>query len=170
MRTRRSWVAAFTSCGEREEYILERLARERRMGLDDLGERAECDALAATNDEDASAQLLDERQEMRAENDSRPLPSAVRDGGAHPAHAAGIQSGERLVQHQHARVVQKAACNGQLLLHPARKLRGQGGTLLGDLELVEERADACFRVGHAIQPSDETEVLLDGEVIEQMRL
>ena len=66
--------------------------------------------------------------------------------------------------------MEQAAGNGEFLLHAARELGGQCLSLVGDLQLVEQWRDPLLRVGDAVQSSDEAKMLLDGEVIEEMRL
>ena len=64
----------------------------------------------------------------------------------------------------------QAAGDRELLPHPARQLRGQRTPLVGQLELGEKRRDPLDRVGNAVQSADEAEVLLDGQVVEELRL
>src|SRR5439155_22564068 len=69
-----------------------------------------------------------------------------------------------------ARLVQQSARDGELLAHAARQFGGQCLPLLAELELLEEERDPRWRVDDSIQPADEPQVLLDGEIVEQLRL
>jgi hypothetical protein len=54
---------------------------------------------------------------MGAEDHRRPLARPAGDGGAHPPHPGGIESGERLVEDEHRAIVQQPA-DGAMI--PAR--------------------------------------------------
>jgi hypothetical protein len=66
--------------------------------------------------------------------------------------------------------VEQGAGDGQLLPHAARQLAGERAALVGELQLVEQRRHAARRVAHAVEARDELQVLLDGEVVEEVRL
>ncbi len=131
------------------------------MRLDDLVDRAVRHALASPEHQQLGAQLFDEVEQVRAEDHRGALRRALSHRLAHPAHAGRIESGERLVEYEDRRVVQQSARDGELLPHAARQLSRQRSALVAELELVEQRPDARLDVGHAVQPRDEAQVLLD---------
>src|SRR4051812_4164333 len=150
------------SARERQEDFLERLAFELRLAFDDLRQRPVGDARALAHHEQLGAELFDEVQEVRAEDDGGAAFCAGRDGVLHLAHAAGIETRQRLIENQSARVVEQSASDGQFLPHTARQLGRQAGALVGQLKLGQQRCDARLDVGDAIQLCGEPEVFLDG--------
>src|SRR5205085_3392717 len=120
--------------------------------------------------EQLRAQLLDEMEQMRAENYRRTGSRPCRDRLTHTAHSRWVQPRERLVENQRGRVVEKTAGNRQLLPHAARQLGRQRALLLRKLELGHERRNARRRVDDPIHTPDESKMLLDGEVLEELRL
>ena len=66
--------------------------------------------------------------------------------------------------------MQQSARDGELLPHAARQLAGKRPALVAELELVEQRPDPRLDVGHAVEPRDEPQMLLDREIVEQVRL
>src|SRR5206468_11704269 len=69
---------------QRQKHILEIASGELRPVGDDLIEGAVRDGSAMMNDEELRAQLLDEMQQMRAEDDRHAGARAGRDRLAHP--------------------------------------------------------------------------------------
>jgi hypothetical protein len=116
------------------------------------------------------AQLLHEVQQVRREHHGGAGGGVRGDGGLHAAHAERVEPGERLVEEEDARVVEERAGDGQLLPHPARELAGEGAALLRELQLREQRRDARGRVAHPVEAGHELQVLLDGQVVEEVRL
>src|SRR5688572_12854107 len=64
----------------------------------------------------------------------------------------------------------EAAGDRELLPHAAGELSRQDLRLLRQLELLKQGRDALRRIGDTVQPSDEAEMLLDGEIVEEVRL
>ena len=116
------------------------------------------------------ADLLDQVQQVRADDDGRPLARALQDRVLHAPDADGVQAGERLVKVDHPGRVEQPAGDGQFLLHAAGKLAGQGVLFAGDLQLFQQLVGHRLVVLHLVNPRGERQVLLHGQVIEQARL
>src|SRR5688572_27262653 len=84
--------------GEGEEEVLESEAAELRALGDDLRDGAERDEPPPLDHEQARAQLLDEVEEVGAEDHRGAIPCPSGDGGLHLPNAAGIEAGQRLVE------------------------------------------------------------------------
>ena len=121
--------------------------------------------------EDAGADLLDERQEMRRHDDGGSGRGPAHDRLFHLPDAARVDAGQRLVEDEDLGVVEEAAGHDELLLHAPGQLRGQRPLLARQLQLVEEGARAGSGVRpHAVQAPGEGEVVLDRQVLEEARL
>src|SRR5450756_306261 len=139
------------------------------MRSDDVGNGAVGHAPSVANDEELGAQLLDESEEVRAEDDRYAGAGAGRDGGAHAAHARRIETGEGFIEHERLRIVQQSAGDGELLLHAAREFGGQTAAPVEEFEFPEEGSYSLFRIGNGVESRDEAQVLFDGEIVEQVR-
>ena len=110
-------------------------------------------------------------EQVRAEDDGGARLGAPDDRGLHAPDADRVEPGERLVEQQRPGLVQQPAGDGELLLHSARELARQRRRACSPAPAP--RAAPGIRasdVGHLIEPADEAQVLLDGEVLEQVRL
>ena len=103
----REVVAAF---GDLELQVRDRVVGDARSVLDD-GHRV--------------AELFDQVQKVRAEDDGRAGLRAADDRFLHPADAQRVEAGERLVEDQHIGLVDEAAGDHQFLFHAARELGRQ---------------------------------------------
>ena len=76
-----------------------------------------------------------------------------------------------LVQEHCSRPMKVAAANGHLLAASHARARPRGSlTLAGQLELLQQRLGTRFPAVQTVCGGDETEVLPDGELIEQIGL
>ncbi len=156
--------------GDAEEEVLQagRLAAG-ELGAD-LGEGAQRDRAAVDDDEDAVAELLHEREQVRGEDDGGARLGAGLERALHLADAERVEAGEGLVEEHQARVVEEAAGDGELLLHAAGELAGEDAGLAVELQLGEQRAGARLPVHDAVEARHQVEVLAHGEVVEEAGL
>ena len=84
--------------------------------------------------------------------------------------AGAVEPGERLVGEQEARLVHQRARHRQPLQHAARvgARRAAGGVAQPDA--LEQRIGDRARVGHAVEPREEGQVLVAGEIAVAVRL
>ena len=141
------------------------------MRLDDLGERAGRDAAPRrmTKSFVHNSSTSVRRCELRI--DGRALAGAIRDGRAHAPHAGRIEAGERLVENEDAGgSCSRPQAMASFCFMPRDSSVESALALVGDLELVEQGRDARLGIRDVVQATDEAEMLLDREVIEEMRL
>ena len=81
--------------------------------------------LALVQDEHRGDQVLEQRQQVGADDEGGAGGGMFADQFLHGADAARIGPGERLIEEDGPRLVQPAAAGGQLLPHAARQIRGQ---------------------------------------------
>ena len=81
----------------------------------------------------------------------------------------GVDAGGRLVEQEELRRVHDAGGERQALLPAARQRAGELPAARGQAEAVERLGDLGARVGQAVEPGDEVEVLLDREVLVEAR-
>ena len=113
------------------------------------------------------ADLLEQMEQMGAEDDGRAVAGALQNGVLHAADPERVEAGERLVEEHDARAVQEAAGDGEFLLHAAGEFAGELVGFVGDFEFREKRFGEGLVVGDAVDPRDKIEVLADGEVVEE---
>ena len=142
----------------------------RRELLGDLGQRAVRNLPPILQDQDMRADLLHQVQQVRADDDGRPLARALEDRVLHAPDANGVQARERLVKVNHPGRMEQPAGDGQLLFHAAGKLARQRVPLAGDLQLFQQLVGHRLVIFHLVNPRGEGQVLLHRQVIEQARL
>ena len=97
-------------------------------------------------------------------------PAARHDRLAHAVNADRVEPRERLVEEERRRVADQAAGDDDLLPHAARQFAGQRPLFPCQLQFVDQRPRAAIEVLDAVEPRDEPQMLLDGEVLEEVRL
>ena len=108
-------------------------------------------------------------QEMRTQHDRDSRLRARGNRVPHLLDARRIETGERFVEDQYRRVVQQSARDRELLFHAARERARQRLEFVTEFELREQWRNALLGIRDSIQPRDEPEMLLHGEIVEQMR-
>ena len=163
--------ASRVAAGDAKKDLLQtRAGRSEVRARGQLRDGAVGDLPAPVHDDDAGADFFHQMQEMRRHDDGGAGAAACEDGFAHPADADRIESCQRLVEQQHRRVAHEAAGDDDLLAHAARQLAGERPLFPGELELVQERSRPALDIDDAVQPGDQPEVLVNRQVLEQVRL
>src|SRR5688572_21680361 len=81
-----------------------------------------------------------------------------------------VEPGVRLVEQEELRLVQERPAEGEPLQHPARVGAGPLVSRVPQREALEQHPDPLARLGHAIEPRVEAEVLDGGELAVHQRL
>ena len=105
------------------------------------------------------ANLLQQMEQVRADQNGGPGGGALDNGVLHAPDAKGVQAGERLVEEDGAGGVEKAAGDGEFLLHAARQFAGQLVGLVGDFQFLEEAARGFLVIGNVVNSGGEGEML-----------
>ena len=100
------------------------------------------DFSALLNDQHEIAELLDEMQKMRAEDDRCAVVRSTGDRLFHAPDAEGIEAGQRLVEDQNVGRVYESAGDHQFLFHPAGELGRQRFAFVAQLEFIEQRVQS----------------------------
>ena len=103
-------------------------------------------------------------------DDGRAFRGARHDHLLDVADPERVEPRQRLVEDQRRRVVQEPARQSELLPHAARQLAGHRPFLSPQFHDVEQLARLSLDIGDTVQPRDETQVLDDGQVLEQLWL
>jgi hypothetical protein len=123
--------------------------------------------LAAVDDRDRRAQLLELREDVRGDEDrlaqAAELPEQLPQLDAGPR----VEAGRRLVQQQHQRVVDQRVRQAQALLHAAREALDVRVALRPEVHQVQEVADHPPPAlgGNAVAAGEEVQVLPDLHVV-----
>ena len=100
-----------------------------------------------------------------------PASARADDRRLHPADADRVEAGERLVEQQRPRARAAARTRSRASAScRARARRAARSACRASSSSSSSAGDARVDVGHPVEPADEAEVLLDGEVVEQVRL
>ena len=107
---------------------------------------------------------------MRAEDHGGARLRTPDDRRLHAPDADRVEPRERLVEQQRPGLVQQPAGDRELLLHSPGELSRQGVALRFQLQFLEHTGNPRVHVRHLVEPAHEAQVLLDREVVEQVRL
>ena len=133
----------------------------------DVGDAALGEDLAAIDDRDAGAQLLELGQDVAADDDGLAHRTELAEELAKLDPRARIETGRRLVEEQHLRVVDEGVGEAQPLLHAARQVLDVGVAPIAEIDQLEEVADHPAPAGRrqAVAAREEVEVLPDLHVV-----
>ena len=111
-------------------------------------------------DQDLGADLLDHLEDVRAVDDDPPLCRETPHEAAEDERASDVESGTRLVEHDHCRIVEERRRDEHLLTHAFRVGRHRRVAVAVEIEDREQRVDpAIDRLGRqASQPGAQREV------------
>jgi hypothetical protein len=155
--TMRSFAPRRRAPGDVEEHLLHGLAA---IAGDELARRALVDDPAGLHHQHVIAHALDLEHVVRCEQQRGAGVAAVaRQMGAHPVGRVGIERGRRLVEQQHARLVDQRLGQAHPRLLARRELAGGAVEDLAELELALKGRDPPFQVVHAV------EMAVDGQVL-----
>src|SRR5437667_4692254 len=126
--------------GDTKEDLLQVRAGERQIGARrELGHRAIGDLSAPVHDDHPRADLLDQMEQMRRDEYTRPGAAPRDDRLAHAPNADRIETSERFVEEEHRGMTHEAAGDDDLLPHTARQLARKRTLFSRQLELAHER-------------------------------
>ena len=112
------------------------------LECEDVGERAGGGEAAAGHDRDPPAERFRIRQDVRAEKNGAPLIAQLENERAHVAASAWIETGHRLVEKHHLRIVQQRLRDADPLNHALGELAQLQLPLAPDANAIEQRRDA----------------------------
>ena len=119
-------------------------------------------------DEDAADQVLEQRQQVGADDDGGAEGGVLADELLHGAYAARVEAGEGFIEEDGLGMVQETAADGDFLRHAAGQLRGEGVPFLDQLQALEEILGPGVPVPEPVGRRHEAEVLPDGEALEEV--
>ena len=133
----------------------------------DVGDAALGEDLAAIDDRDAGAQLLELGQDVAADDDGLAHRTELAEELAKLDPRARVETGRRLVEEQHLRVVDERVGEAQPLLHAARQVLDVGVALVAEIDQLEQVADHPAPAGRRqpVAAGEEVEVLPDLHVV-----
>src|SRR5207249_6087721 len=110
-----SCLGSLLLADEREEHVLQTPRPQVGPPSENVGYGSERHNSTSLHDEDASTDLLDEMEEMGAQDDGGSSGGSPHDRGFHPPDSHRVEPGEGFVQQESLRVMEKATGDGQFL-------------------------------------------------------
>ena len=153
--------------GAEEEFFERGVVADVGEGGAGVGDGAEEEGLTVMQDQQVCAEILDEGEQVRADDDGCAGSGALADGIFHGANAVRIQAGEGLVEEDGFGVVEVGAADGDFLAHAAGEFLGEGVSVGREFELIEERFGGGLEVVDAVGAGDELKMFPDGEGVEK---
>ena len=126
------------------------------------------EALALVQDQQVSAQVFHQGQQVRADDDRGSGGGSLGDRSFEGPDGVRVQARQGFVEENGLGIVQIGAADRHLLPHPAREFLRHRVALLHQLELLQEGFRPGGEIGHAIGRGDEFEVFPDRQGVEQL--